>query len=188
MALSPTLIEHSPSDRLIALWFEDKNTIHLLNVYTGHLYAKILSRESAVMKFIRDGTKLAQYYYNFGLRIWDITHLTDEHWNSTHGYELMPCEMTDGWVVGRDNEPLFWVPVEHRESLCVLPSRVVPGIHRKKETVVDLSNSRLGRKWMECIDNEWLREVERKGKEMGNVLEKYVLSSAQVFGDVEMDR
>jgi len=85
MAFSPSLIEHSPSDRLIALWFEDKNTIHLLNVYTGHLYAKILSRESAVMKFIRDGTKLAQYYYNFGLRIWDITHLTDEHWNSTHG-------------------------------------------------------------------------------------------------------
>jgi len=33
-----------------------------------------------------------------------------------------------------------------------------------------------------------LREVERKGKEIGNVLEKYVLSSAQVFGDVEMDR
>jgi len=96
IALSPTLIEHSPSDRLIALWLEDENTIHLLNVYTGHLYAKILSRESADMVFIRDGTRLAQYYYNFGLRIWDITHLTDEHWNSTHGYELMPCEMTDG--------------------------------------------------------------------------------------------
>jgi len=188
MALSPTLIEHSPSDRLIALWFADRNTIHLLNVYTGHLYAKILSRESAGMKFIRDGTKLAEYSSNFGLRIWDITHLTDEHWNSTHGYELMPCDMTDGWVVGLDNEPLFWVPVEHRKSLYVLLPGVVLGIPGKKETVVDLSNSRLGRKWTECIDKEWLREVERKGKEMGNVLEKCVLSSAQVLGDVEMDR
>jgi len=188
MALSPTLIEHSLSDRLIALWFEDENTIHLLNVYTGHLYAKILGRGSADMVFIQDGTKLAKYISNFGLRIWDIVDLTDEHWNSTHGYEPMTCDMTDGWVVGRDNERLFWVPVEHRENLCMPPPRVVPGILRKEETVVDLSNSRLGRKWAECIDKEWLRQVERKGKEIGNVLEKYVLSSAQVFGDVQMDR
>jgi len=185
MALSPTLIEHSPSDRLIALWFEDEYTIHLLNVYTGHLYAKSLGRGSTHMVFIRDGTKLAQYSRNFGLIIWDIADLMDEHWNSTHGYEPMPQDMTDGWVVGRDNEPLFWVPVEHRESLRVQSSRVMP---RRKTTRVDLSKSRLCRKWTECIDKEWLREVERKGKEMGNVLEKYVLSSAQVFGDVEIDR
>jgi len=189
MALSPTLIEHSPSDRLIALWFKDENTIHLLHVYTGHLYAKILGPGSADMVFIQDGTKLAQYSRHFGLRIRDIADLTEEHWNSTHGYELiMTCDMTDGWVVGRDNEPLFWVPVEHRKSLRVLLPGVVLEIPRKKETVVDLSTSRLGRKWTECIDKEWLGEVERKGKEMGNVLEKYVLSSAQIFGDVEMDR
>jgi len=96
--------------------------------------------------------------------------------------------MTDGWVVGRDKEPLFWVPVEHRENLYVLLPGVVLGIPGKKEMVVDLSTSRLGRKWTECIDKEWLGEVERKGKEMGNLLEKYVLSSAQVFEDVEMDR
>jgi len=68
----------------------------------------------------------------------------------------------------------------------VLLPGVVLGIPGKKETVVDLSTSRLGRKWTECIDKEWLREVQRKGKEMGNVLEKYVLSSAQVLGDVEI--
>ena len=188
MALSPTLIEPSPSDRLIALWFQDKSTIHLLNVYTGHMYAKILGRGSADMVFIQDGTKLAQYSRHFGLRIWDIADLTDEHWHSVHGYELILQGTRDGWIVGRDIEPLFWIPVEHRKNLCMPPPIVVPGIPRKKETVVDVSNSRLGRKWMECIDNEWLREVERKGKEMGNVLEKYVLSSAQVFGDVEMDK
>ena len=142
------------------------------------------------MVFIRDGTKLAQYSSDFGLRIWDIADLTDEHWNSTHGYEPMTCDMTNGWVVARDDEPLFWVPVEHRENLYLYmpPPRVVLGIPGKKETVVDLSNSRLGRKWTECIDKEWLREVERKGKEIGNLFEKYVLSSAQVFGDVQMDR
>ena len=152
------------------------------------MYAKILGPGSADMAFIQDGIKLAQYSSKFGLRIWNITHLTDEHWHSVHGYEFMPCDMTDGWVVGRDNERLFWVPVEHRENLYVLLPGVVLGIPGKKETVVDFSTSRLGRKWTECIDKEWLREVQRKGKEMGNVLEKCVLSSAQVLGDVEMDR
>jgi len=183
MALSPTLIEHSPSDRLIAL--NHDSGIGLYDAYTGHMYAKILGRGMADMAFIRDGTKLAYYSSDFGLRIWDIVDLTDERWHSIHGSEFMPFDMTDGWVMGRDNEPLFWVPVEHRDNLYVQSSSVIP---RKKTTRVDLSNSRLGRKWMECIDNEWLRQVERKGKEMGNVLEKYVLSSAQVFGDVEMDR
>ena len=127
------------------------------------------------MAFIRDGTKLAQYSSNFGLRTWDIADLTDEHWHSVHGYKPTLQGMTDGWVTGRDNEALFWVPVEHRESLCVLMPRVVLGIHRKGTTVVDLSDSRLGRKWTECIDKEWLREVEQKGKEVGNLLEGYVL-------------
>jgi len=176
MTLSPTLIEHSLSGRLIALWFEDGNTIHLLNVYTGRMYAKILGPGSADMVFIQDGTKLAQYSSDFGLRIWDITHLTDERWHSVHGYEFMPCDMTDGWVVGRDNEPLFWVPVEHRGNLYVLLPGVVLGIPGKKETAVDLSTSRLGREWMECIDKKWSGEVERKGKEIGKV--HLVLSSS----------
>ena len=185
-AFSPTLIEHSPSDRLIAL--EHHSEISLYGVYTNHLYAKIFDGGGENMAFIRDGTKLAQYSHEFGLKAWDIADLTDEHWHSAHGYELIMQGMQDGWVVGRDNKPLFWVPVEHRESLCVPPPRVVLGTPRKNTTVVDLSNSRFGRKWTECIDKEWLREVERKGKEIGNLLEKYVLSSAQVFGDVQMNR
>ena len=122
------------------------------------------------MAFIRDGTKLAQYSHEFGLKAWDIADLTDEHWHSVHGYKPTLQGMTDGWVTGRDNEALFWVPVEHRENLCVSSPRVVPGTPRKKATFVDLSNSRLGRKWTECIDKEWLREVEQKGKEIGNLL------------------
>ena len=69
------------------------------------------------MAFIRDGTKLAQYSSNFGLRIWDITHLTDEHWHSVHEYEFMPCDMTDGWVVGRDNEPVLGPSRAQGESI-----------------------------------------------------------------------
>jgi len=38
-------------------------------------------------------------------------------------------------------------------------------------TILDLSNSRLGRKWVECIDKEWLRDIEKKEKEIGKLLE-----------------
>ena len=58
MALSPTLIQHSPGDRLIALWHRFGNTIRLFDIYNGHLCASILGR-AIHMAVIRDGTKLA---------------------------------------------------------------------------------------------------------------------------------
>ena len=48
--------------------------------------------------------------------------------------------------MGRDNEPLFWVPVEHRVNLYVPSPRVVLKIPEEETTRVDLSNSRLRRK------------------------------------------
>jgi len=78
--------------------------------------------------------------------------------------------MMDGWVMGQDNEPLFWVPIEHRKDVYAPRCRVVikaPQI----STILDLTNSRFGRKWTECIDKEWLRDVEKKEKEVGKLLE-----------------
>ena len=37
--------------------------------------------------------------------------------------------------------------------------------------VIWITNSRLGRKWTECIDKEWLRELEKRKKVVGNLLE-----------------
>ena len=177
IALSPALIEHPAVDRLIALKCGSERTICLFDVYTGHLYAQISGQRNANMAFIGDGTKLVYYSSDMSLRIWDIADLTDEHWHSTHGYQPILQGMTDRWVMGRDNEPLFWVPVEHREKPFVLPSHsVVIGIPRKKAMSMDLSNSRLSRKWTECIDKGWLREFEQKEKEVGNLLVRTVVS------------
>ena len=38
-------------------------------------------------------------------------------------------------------------------------------------TILDYSKSRFGRKWTECIDKEWLRELEKREKEVGKLLE-----------------
>jgi len=170
IALSPALIDHSLGERLIALRLRRENAIGLFDAYTGHLHTQILGQASAYMAFIRYGTALAYYYSTLGLRIWDITDLAADHWHSTHGYELMSQAMVDGWVMGQDNEPLFWVPVDHREHLYMPPFRVV--IEGSQiSTILDLSNSRLGRKWTECIGKGWLRELEEKEKEIGNLLE-----------------
>jgi len=150
--------------------FKPENAIRLFDVYNGHLYGQILGQENANMMFIRDGTALACYWSDIGLRTWEIADLTTEHWNSIDGHELKMQGMVDGWVMDQDNELLFWVPVEHRKDVYVPPCRVAikaPQI----STILDLSNSRFGKKWTECIDKEWLRELEKKEKEVGNLLE-----------------
>jgi len=171
IALSPALIEHSLADRLIALRFTHENAISLFDAYTGHLYTQIMGQADACMTFMRDGTKLAYYSPDIGLRIWDIADLTDEHRQTTDGHELIMQGMMDGWVIDQDDEPFFWVPVEHREHLYVPPFRVVIEAPQINSTILDLSNSRLGGKWTECIDKEWSKELEKKEKEVGNLLE-----------------
>ena len=166
-AFSPALIEHPLGDRLIALRLKHENAIGLYNAYNGHLYGQILGQEDGFLAFIRDGTALAYYYSNIGLRTWEVADLAAEHQHSTNGHELMMQGMIDGWVMGQDDEPLFWVPVEHRKDVYVPWCRVVikaPQI----STILDMSNSRLSRKWTECIDKEWLKEME---KEVGKLLE-----------------
>jgi len=170
IALSPALIDHPLGDRLIALRFTHENAIRLFDAYNGHLYGLILGQENAWMAFIRDGTALAYYSDDIGLRTWEIADLTAEHQNSTDGPELMMQGMRDGWVMGRDDEPLFWVPIEHRKDVYAPPCNVMIKASQVP-TILDFSNSRFCREWTECIDKEWLRELEEKEKEVGNLLE-----------------
>jgi len=172
IALSPTLT-HSLGKRLIALSSRYERVIRLFDAYTGHLHAQILGETYATTAFIRDGTALANYYndyLNSGVRTWEIADLTVEHWHSTHGYELMLQGIRDGWMMGQDDEPLFWVPVENRRGLYVPQFKVLiegPEI----PTILDFSNSRFGRNWTKCIDKEWLKELKQKEKEVGKQLE-----------------
>jgi len=170
IALSPALINHSLGKRLIALSSKNDWITRLFDAYTGHLHAQILRQPYATTAFIRDGTALADYYYYSGVRIWEIADFTAEHRHSSNGHELMLQCIRDGWMMGQDDEPLFWVPVENRGGLYVLPSRVlIEGSYIS--TGLDFSNSRFGKKWMECIDKGWLKVLEQKEKEIGNVLE-----------------
>jgi len=170
IAFSPALIDHHLGDRLIALRFTHENAIGLFDAYNGHLYGQILGQEGAWMAFIRDGTALAYYSGNIGLRTWEIADLTAEHQPSTDGHELMMQGMRDGWVMGQDDGPLFWVPIEHRKDVYAPPCNVMIKASQVP-TILDFSNSRFGREWMECIDKEWLRGLEKKEKEVGNLLE-----------------
>jgi len=170
IAFSPALVDYLSVKRLIALRLKRENAIRLFNAYNGHLYGQILGQEDGSLAFIRDGTVLAYYYPNIGLRTWEIADLAAEHQHSTDGHELTMQGMMDGWVMGQDNEPLFWVPIEHRKDVYAPRCRVViktPQI----STILDLSNSRLGRKWTECIDKEWLKDIKKKEKGVGKLLE-----------------
>jgi len=162
IALSPALNDPSLGDRLIAVYCYP--TITLFDVYTGHLYARCWSPGWGNMAFIGDGTKLASYH---PIRIYDIVGLASKQRNAVHGYQPVPQDMNDGWVVGQDDELLFWVPLEHREDLCLPRIEVI----EERPPKVDLSRFRYGTKWTECIDQGWLKELEESGKRMARLLE-----------------
>jgi len=162
-ALSPTLNDPSLGDRLIAVRCYDTTT--LFDVYTGHLSQ--CWDPGWGMTFIGDGTKLASYRDYQPTRIYDIVSLASKHRNAIHGCEPVPRYFEDGWVVGQDDELLFWVPLEHREDLCLPHVEMIMG----RPTKVDLSRFRYGSKWMECIDQGWLKELEESRKRMARLLE-----------------
>ena len=162
-ALSPVLNNRSLGDQLIALHDFINETTTVFDVNTGYLYAEFWDSGWG-MAFIRDGTKLMSHY---PVRIYDIADIVAKHRNATHGHEPVLRVMRDGWVVGLDNELLFWVPLEHRRVLC--PPQVVTIWERPPK--VDFSNfKKFGTKWAECIDQEWLKELEERGKRVGKLL------------------
>jgi len=66
--------------------------------------------------------------------------------------------MRDEWWVGQDNELLFWVSFEHREVLFLPHVEMI----REQPLKVDLFNFKFGTEWTECIDQEWMKELEER--------------------------
>jgi len=161
IALSSALNDRSLGDRLIALRCRGTNAITLLDVHTGYLYARCWDL-GGDMAFIRDGTKLVTWALSFVAGATRIHDLAANHRNATYVYEPVPQDMRDGWMVGQDDEILFWVPLEYRCVLSLPHVETTEGRSMK----VDLSRFRYGSKWTECIDQGWLNEVEGRGKEV----------------------
>jgi len=166
IALSPALNERSLGDRLIALRCRSTNTITLFDVHTGHLYAQCWDL-GLDMAFTRDGTKLATWarsHITDPIRIHD---LTAKRRNATDGYESVLQDIRDGWMISQDDESPFWVPLEHREVLCLPYVEMIWG----RPMTVDLCRFRYGSKWTECIDQGWLKELGEREMELGRLLE-----------------
>ena len=153
--------DQSLGNRLIVIHCWDTNTTSLFNVYTSSLYAEFWSQGQDIA-FIPNGTKLIISVCPFMIQ--DIVDLTVKHHN---GYKLNPGDMEDGWMIGQDNESLFWVPVKHRKNICLLPQSEMPW---GWSTKLNLSNLRYSNKWTGCIDKEWLKELEDKEMKMARLL------------------
>ena len=167
IALSPALNGRSLGHQFIALHDNGTQTTTVFDVHTGHLYAQFWD-SGRPKAFIRDGTKLMSHY---PVRIYDIADLAAKHRNATDGYGPVPRGMTDGWMVGQGNELLFWVPLEHRKVLC-LPYVELPPVETVlgRATKVDLPNFKFGTQWTECIDQEWQKGLDERGKRVGRLL------------------
>jgi len=152
IVLSPALKGRSLGDQLIAL-YNMYARITIFDVHTGHLYAQF-GNSGGPKAFIRDGTKLIS---RDPIRIYDMADLAAKHRNAPHEYASVP---RDGWMVGQDDELLIWVPLEHRYGLCPSQVETMWGWATK----VDFSNFKFGTEWTECIDQEWLKELDEREK------------------------
>ena len=163
IALSPALNDQSLGDQLIALRRDNTDIITLFDVHTGNMYAQFWD-PGWEMAFIQDGTKLMSYD---PIRIYDIADFAAKHQNAT---QPVPRYTRDGWMVGQDNELLFWAPFEHRRVLY-LPHVGLPRVEiiLGRLMKVDLSNFKFGTEWTECIDQEWLKELNERGKWVGKL-------------------
>ena len=159
IALSPALNGRSLGHQLIALHDNDTQTKTVFDVHKGHLYAQFRSA-GGPKAFIQDGTKLMSGY---PIRIYGIADLAAKHQNAPHEYNCVPW---DGWMVDQDNELLFWVPLERREVLFLSQVKTI----WERATKVDFSKFKFGTKWTECIDKEWMKEVEERGERVGRLL------------------
>jgi len=171
IALSPALNDRFLGDQLIliALRCWNTETVSLLDVNTGHLYVRFCDPGSSRLAFIRDGTKLVSYgstTSDHPTGIYDIADLAAKHQNATKRYELVVQDTGNGWMVGEDNELLFWVPSEHRRVLCLPHAEMI----LERPTKVDLSHFKFGTKWTKCIDQSWLEEIKEKGPRFGKLL------------------
>ena len=159
MALSPALNDQFLGDRIIAV--SHRNTISVFDIHTGHLYVRFHASAIAIsftcVPSMQGGTKLVLYSLDDGqMGVWDLRA------GYSDGCSLILKGMKNGWMMGQDNAPLFWVPSEHREFLWVSLPKIVIGVPRGKATSLDLSTSRFGNEWTECIDKGWLKALEEK--------------------------
>ena len=141
----------------------DQGTTTVFDTYTGHLYAQVQYQEilfRGLKVFIWDGTK---FMSSSPIRIYNIVDLAAKYQNASHEYA---CDLWYRYIMGQDNRLLFLVPPEHRNVLCPSQVKTIPGQAMK----VDFSNFKFSTKWTECIDQEWLKEVEKRGKQMGRLL------------------
>ena len=162
--LSPALNDRSLGDRLIAIrYYDTRNNAHTPAIC-------ILSAGTKNRSWTRRLLKMGvfpDFHTTHTARIHDIVDLAAKHRNAIHEYEPVPQGMKDEWMVGQDDELLFWVPLERRKVLG-LPHVEAIGDRPPK---MDFSRFRYGSKWIECIEQVWLKELEEREKGMVGRLE-----------------
>lgn len=60
----------------------------------------------------------------------------------------------DGWVRGREQDLLLWVPYDLRSSLCPAPCKGVLNVDIGFSTAVAFAGATLGRNWQKCFSSQ----------------------------------
>ena len=138
-------VAFSPDDEYIVSGSGDR-TVRVWEVTTGQTIMGPLrghTKPVSLVAFSQDGNSIFSLSrLDKTIRIWSIA----EQVRSTLFTNESEVD-NDGWVKGKNDELLFWVPVRHRLSLHRPNNTRVIG---RNETRINLTNAQLGDKWSEC--------------------------------------
>jgi WD40 repeat protein len=150
-------VAFSPNDNKLASGSEDW-TIRFWDADTGESVGVPLQGHTDSVHsvaFLHDGKMLASGSYDHTIRFWNAP----KEWSQEDAIRnrALPCKMPqfndgtkmedDGWIMGPNDELLFWVPPIYRAGLHRPSTIVVLGAHATRLSVSDWN---LGLNWTRC--------------------------------------
>jgi WD40 repeat protein len=125
----------------------DDHTIRIWHARTREEMAALKGHDRYVtsVAFSPDGERVVSGSY-------DYTILTSQKFDSSPLSAQWKSFDEQGWMLGKEEQRLFWIPPQYRLGLCWPETHVITMIGAHK-TLFNMANFVCGERWTDCIED-----------------------------------